>query len=600
MRRLIVSGITLDIDEKTAIGLDAQSYDIKDPSKRRVTVSNSFSIPITDKNMGAIGYFGNVSSNYDTVYNDLFCTYEVQGVRLIDNGKIMVEEVSDRISMKIFDRKTIWDKLKDHKITDNFDAMIMYLRQSACIWTGPQEYGKTFSDMLGIHSDSSKDIFIPMFWGMDSENETPVQIVFNSVDGHSARFAMKYKRFFMYLNMAFATTGYSFVLDDGIFTDTVSSQLSFRIPQLSYAGELATNPNIFSGTVIGENTGGDFYLETTEQHSTPPIVGGRIKSATIKYRGMGYIDVRTNYDGTQVDFGHNQCNPDPTVWTEVDITRQVICSDFYIKIYCHDLFHPGTLEFSISVTMQSVDHLVFQNSEDYAKTKVKGLKDITAYDIVMTFMNHFNIIKEESDKKILMRRFDDINNADSVDWSDGWIGTPKQSPLIQDIKQFNYIKYKNVADGLDSRMGGITISCLNKNIPIEGDLFEINGCFPKVKLNCLDFSDEKTIEGLVTIIPTTTFKGVNVYDYTTAHQSQLNVCANYSLVNEYVTYARMINKPLVVNWKRNLSLYDYFTFSFYRKYFIKQLGGYFFVNKISGYNPENSTGGTDIELIKIV
>lgn len=62
MRILKINGKFADIDEKTAIGIDAQSYDVSNPSGRKVNVSNDFDIPLTSNNQKIIGYINNVQS----------------------------------------------------------------------------------------------------------------------------------------------------------------------------------------------------------------------------------------------------------------------------------------------------------------------------------------------------------------------------------------------------------------------------------------------------------------------------------------------------------------------------------------------------------
>ena len=49
-RLLRINGFDIDIDDETAIGITLQSYDIKEPSQRKVNITNSFTIPLTTNN----------------------------------------------------------------------------------------------------------------------------------------------------------------------------------------------------------------------------------------------------------------------------------------------------------------------------------------------------------------------------------------------------------------------------------------------------------------------------------------------------------------------------------------------------------------------
>ena len=78
----------------------------------------------------------------------------------------------------------------------------------------------------------------------------------------------------------------------------------------------------------------------------------------------------------------------------------------------------------------------------------------------------------------------------------------------------------------------------------------------------------------------------------------LKKSAHYSLNDEYNTLAKMVEYPVFYKVEKWLNLNDIFQLKFFRKYFIRELNGYFFINKISGYNPK-SKKATTIELIKI-
>jgi hypothetical protein len=65
----------VDIDDKTAIGITLQSFDIKDPSVRKISISNSFTIPKTAHNMKILESVGNVQSLSDIVYRTVVVEY---------------------------------------------------------------------------------------------------------------------------------------------------------------------------------------------------------------------------------------------------------------------------------------------------------------------------------------------------------------------------------------------------------------------------------------------------------------------------------------------------------------------------------------------
>lgn len=118
MRILKINGKLADIDEKTAIGIDAQSYDIATPSERKVNVSNDFDIPLTSNNQKITGYINNVQSEDETIYLRMVCDYWVDSIQLITNGQVLIKEVGERIKLSVVEKEDIWDSLKKYKWED--------------------------------------------------------------------------------------------------------------------------------------------------------------------------------------------------------------------------------------------------------------------------------------------------------------------------------------------------------------------------------------------------------------------------------------------------------------------------------------------------
>ena len=111
-RLLRINGFDIDIDDSTAIGITLQSYDIKEPNKRKSNITNSFTIPLTSNNDKVFGYPSNVYSSNKAIYSPLSVEYWVNGYKIIDNGIVRIDEVSDRITLFSVQKDELWDKLK--------------------------------------------------------------------------------------------------------------------------------------------------------------------------------------------------------------------------------------------------------------------------------------------------------------------------------------------------------------------------------------------------------------------------------------------------------------------------------------------------------
>ena len=57
--------------------------------------------------------------------------------------------------------------------------------------------------------------------------------------------------------------------------------------------------------------------------------------------------------------------------------------------------------------------------------------------------------------------------------------------------------------------------------------------------------------------------------------------------------------PKFYEIKKWLTISDIRGFEFFKQYYISELNGSFFVNKIKGFNPDKSKDPTTIELIKV-
>jgi len=124
MRLLRINDINVDIDDETAIGIDFQAYDVSQPGKRFINVSNTFTIPLTANNKAIFGNAENPQSLSINIYEVSICNYWVDNQQLIKNAKCRVEEIQDRISLFIFQKPDIWDILKGVSWYDFIDGFL--------------------------------------------------------------------------------------------------------------------------------------------------------------------------------------------------------------------------------------------------------------------------------------------------------------------------------------------------------------------------------------------------------------------------------------------------------------------------------------------
>ncbi len=238
----------------------------------------------------------------------------------------------------------------------------------------------------------------------------------------------------------------------------------------------------------------------------------------------------------------------------------------------------------------------------------------TAFDFVDSFIKHLNIIKDEiyinNTKHILFARFDDLKTlAPVLNWSGRLSGDPVFSPFIENIAQSNIIKFTNIFPEGSGLANSKLITCQNKNIEARNDeLISIGSYIPGVfdagaDGFILDLSIKEAFETFIFLIDgQTTVNNWGVYQYHSNMFSLLyggvvKVAQLYSLNSEYNFYNEICQYPKRYKIKKWISSKQIKELKFFAQYFIKELNGSYFINKISGYNPEKSLQPVEIDLI---
>lgn len=512
MRILKVNGQILDTDANTAIGVTFQAMDLKDPGKRKVKYTNTFTVPKTANNMRIFGNPGDPQSIDLLIYNSQRFDYWEDNLYIIEGGKVRVEEVSDRISLFATGVTDIWEDLKLYKTSDFFTDLFNWLN----IPKKETPILDTFANFLYPYTVALEGIYLPFFfsnlYGLERneglgdyiEDTSSLWLKYGG-SKHGGHFCIYYKTIFQFLeykyNVKFLTEGG--ILPGNIWDDPIASKF---------------------------------------------------------YHTFRSLDVGFNYSGSNI-------------------------TGFYFRMASRYNFAPH---------------------EDVAE-----MSDKSAYDIINCFFQYFNILIDEIDlageKVTRLARWDDLTNAHVVDWSSKLTGTYKFSPKIDGYTQANTIKFSNVYEGGIETINSKVLTSLNKNLDAKSDLFSINcyipGSIPIDNSYIPDLSTEDSFETNVCFINSGLLRRVNVFagDGITSVGASLvlNIPAIYSLDGEYRLLDSIIKYPKKYEIQKYLTLTDIIDIQFFKQYYIRELGASFFINKISGFNPNTPNKATTIELIKI-
>ena len=226
-RLLRINGFDVDIDDSTAIGVTLQCYDIKDPSKRKVNITNSFTVPLTSNNDKLFGYPSNVFSSDKAIYSPLSLEYWVDGYKIIDNGIVRIDEVSDRITLFSVQKNDLWDNLKLITWPQFAKEYVEWITQT----TEPN-----YSQLIYNLTIAKSGIFLPCWLGQLSsklsedksyyiEDTANLWLQYKEINGgHFAIYAVDVFRFIEYkYNVKFLTDG--LVFNGNLFADEYAKSI---------------------------------------------------------------------------------------------------------------------------------------------------------------------------------------------------------------------------------------------------------------------------------------------------------------------------------------------------------------------------------------
>jgi hypothetical protein len=300
-----------------------------------------------------------------------------------------------------------------------------------------------------------------------------------------------------------------------------------------------------------------------------------------------------------------------------DVDLSVLSEDYDYNIFedavASVMYTPArniSIEYTATGFYFSVDtqgqFLPTKNAED------KNSKSL--YDFTKAFFQHFNCLIDKIPTpdlsiKYVIRRFDDITNAPVIDFSGGMSGEPSFKPILENYKQSNYITFSDIYEGGSELTNAKSIVCLNKNIDAGGpdnSIFSIDSYIPgsivvggDVVPDLSEPDSFKTFEFFISDTQASVdIKASENADERTASVI-LYIARSYSLASEYTTIESMVEYPVFYEISKYLTLEQMGQVVFFARYWIKELNGYYFMNKISGYNPQKSNEATRLELIKI-
>lgn len=530
----------LDIDNTTSIGIDFQAYDFKEPGKRKINISNSFTVPATIHNLRTFGYPGNVHTTSLRFYDRWYIDYWIDNVQFVNHARLRIQSVdqqSGRISLFVFEKEDVWEQMRDFFWPDFIPEFLTWMRDVKSLpvligdsgdWT---YYTGTMAGFLGGYVGNTEGITMPHLLGNLSAYQDKGTSEFAEVEGSLAYLQGLTTLYFFEANPDDPADLY---YGEGghfcIFAKTIFEFLEYKFDLNFY-----TTGDTFPGNIWDDS-----------------IIAGTFTPAR---------DISV-YTG------------DGTTWS------------FFVR---NTLF-PG----------------FFEPHHDTIDKPDKSL-----YDFIVSFIQHYNIVidNEEGITDIKLRRFDDIEQYGTVvNWS-GLAKKPIFKPYVDGYAQNSYIKFGAVYPGANEYLNAKTIVSNNKSLDPEVDLFEIDAYVPAVSKTytyiMLDVAESFETFQFLAYSPVPDFLTSTIRTHNRTNTAiytaslQLTPAVLVSMVTEYIKLEDALLYPEFYEVEKWLGLRDMVSFKPFNLYYFQELNGCYFVNKISGFNPDKSTAPTKLELIKI-
>ena len=121
MNELYINGQLCDLSDFTRIGVTKQANNIGELQDRQGDFTNTFKLPLTQRNIEIIGISNDVQSNSDIPYQTLTISYLQDGVPIIENGRGVIEGITDVINISVTSGNTsLSDAIGDLIVGDLF------------------------------------------------------------------------------------------------------------------------------------------------------------------------------------------------------------------------------------------------------------------------------------------------------------------------------------------------------------------------------------------------------------------------------------------------------------------------------------------------
>jgi hypothetical protein len=624
---LTIAGREVDIIPNT-ITRTLQINDLGSAEDRQSNYSNTIMLPMTANNKMVFGFLGVVGSTSRSQYQNLPCTYSVQGIPLIVNGSAEIQSTNSYYEVVIIDGiADLAERIKNKSLSDlNYSDLNHFLN--------PTTYTDSFDNTSGY-------IYALGHFGLNNsgiqvERQVPSLYVHTIWDKIFSQAGLSYE-------------GDFFETNDDFKTEVITPAQGYEVEDVQPSAE---NLGFFNTDTINRNdryrvvNDEDFIIEDI---TTIFNFDTTISDSRFTFENYGRIRINKKMRlRTQISLNYTANSPSDSFRVGIN------GNDFVTANYLDP--NETSITIDLNFDLEEGDEIYFLmggtqvlltefGDEDFYEVKYGGSASITLSELTGGFYIDFNNImgdmtQQEFIKDILYRyglilkpinnntgyefiQYEKLlnNRVGSEDWTDKLVNIENED-YSSDYAKRNKAKYEYHEDIVVPSYDGELLLDV-ENIKNEDTFFsspyEIPTNYKTYRGNTLYYHpvwEEKDEDGSTIIkvkeAPYKLFRinrinstlGASFFNDATSvsftgevpYLTLDNINLQYFLNNYYKAFRLSINSYKEVEMNMNLSEYDIYKIDFFKLKYLKQTGKYYYLNKLKHTSKSSISEVTMIEI----
>lgn len=635
--RLFINNLELDINSVNRISENYQVNDLLDFNSRKTSYTNTFSIPKTSKNIDTLDGLGLIGNTSDVPYNLNKLTYFRKGIQVFSNAKAILKESDNYFKINAyFGNISLFDFLSN-KTLSSLDLSSL-------------DFNVTINNYL--ERLNTKNLIYPIVdTGIQADEimvidyAVPcvnISYIWDKIFAES-KFTYSYAGrggkddYNVFLSDLWKNTYIS--LDAGFDTNiTKSEPVHNFIGRANRIYEFFSNIIFYNILVFNEQN----FLVNDNIFSKNQNMGRIRGSGTVFYfKANNYykVNLRGTIVATRTEKLEIQVFINNLVVDSIDIkqgTNQFLYEKrFYLKendsIYFEYKGEHNNRDLSI-VFGADANLNIYQDNQNVSVNLSNYFKNIKQIDFIKDLVVFFGLTYKTTGNNYdfisyreLLNPFASYSNFNPVsptnyiadDWSDKFHALISEEYSIENYSQENLLTY--LYDNEEDTFANGILDIQDETLPFNGELAKriykasqlstvnINTDLLR-KFNLYEVSENKVKEKKTAPYIFYAEDRNGSFDYKIMGGETRTYSGNYKIAtfkdlswtnqynNQLSVLQNVLSKPLFVKALFSLNELDIKELDFFKLKYIKQLGGYFYLNKISNFT-NNET--TQCELLRV-